>query len=526
METKTYKHTLIGILANWLIGAMVLAQAPSSFKYQAVLRDGNGNIKASVSANIRIDILQGSATGTNVFAETFAVQTNAFGVINIEIGNGTLVSGNFSTIDWSAGPYFVKISVDGAEMGTSQLLSVPYAKYAEKAAETDPIFITSVANNIKAADTARWSAKSNFNGDYNSLTNKPTVLYNAKYNTATGYNALNYPTGGGNNTANGFSALHSNLTGTDITAIGCKTLQFNTSGGYNTAVGSMALYLDTSGRTNTAVGALALYSNTSGKENTAIGVGAMNKHIKGDFNTAVGVNAIVNDTTGSQNVALGHSALFHNTTGSNNVAIGLDASFTNTTGSNNTIIGYLADVSSADLTNATAIGNGADVAASNNMVFGNSNVTGWGFGVSPGTVAIKVGSTSANGNGANLTKAGVWTNASDSTKKYNIQPINYGLKEVMKLKPVSYQMKGTNNHDIGFIAQEVKLILPELVYGKEGEMTLSYGQITAVLTKAMQEQQKQIESQNKQMELQNQTIANQQKQIDELKQLIGKLTQK
>ena len=60
---------------------------------------------------------------------------------------------------------------------------------------------------------------------------------------------------------------------------------------------------------------------------------------------------------------------------------------------------------------------------------------------------------------------------------------------------MSYQMKGSGYHDIGFIAQELKLVLPELVYGEEGSMTVAYSQITAVLTKAIQEQQKKIEEQ-------------------------------
>ncbi|HOZ87861.1 MAG TPA: hypothetical protein PL029_08890, partial [Bacteroidia bacterium] len=60
-----------------------------------------------------------------------------------------------------------------------------------------------------------------------------------------------------------------------------------------------------------------------------------------------------------------------------------------------------------------------------------------------------------------------------------------------------YKMKGTNYQDIGFIAQEVKQILPELVYGQEGQMTMSYGQMTSVLTKAIQEQQQLIETQKK-----------------------------
>ena len=129
------------------------------------------------------------------------------------------------------------------------------------------------------------------------------------------------------------------------------------------------------------------------------------------------------------------------------------------------------------------------------MVFGNTSVVSWGFGnIYPITGhALTVGTTSSNGNGAFLTTGGVWTNASDSTKKHDVKILSYGLKDIMKLHPVSYKMNGSNYQDIGFLAQEMKLVIPEIVYGEEGQMTLSYGQLTSVLVKAMQEQQRMIE---------------------------------
>ena len=86
--------------------------APESMNYQAVIRDGSGNIVASQSVGIRIDILQGSASGTSVYQETFTTTTNAYGSIAIQIGTGTVVSGTFSTIDWGANSYFVETAVD------------------------------------------------------------------------------------------------------------------------------------------------------------------------------------------------------------------------------------------------------------------------------------------------------------------------------------------------------------------------------------------------------------------------------
>ena len=111
-----------------------------------------------------------------------------------------------------------------------------------------------------------------------------------------------------------------------------------------------------------------------------------------------------------------------------------------------------------------------------------------------------------------------WVNASDSRLKRDIQPMSkYGLSTVMQLKPVSYFYKAdkTNHPEVGFIAQEVQKIVPEVVSGTEGDITkgetlgLSYGNLVPVLTKAIQEQQATIEAQ--------------QKQIDELKSLVNKL---
>ncbi len=122
-------------LAAVLFAATVFGQAPESFKYQAVLRDVSGNIKANANVSIEIAILQGSATGTEVFNETHSTTTNDFGLVNLEVGS--VNTGDFPLIDWTNGPYFVKITVDGTEMGTSQLLSVPYALYAKTTENVD-----------------------------------------------------------------------------------------------------------------------------------------------------------------------------------------------------------------------------------------------------------------------------------------------------------------------------------------------------------------------------------------------------
>ena len=112
-------------------------QAPEGFKYQAVVRNASNSILNNQAVGMRMTIQQGSIGGTAFYQETFATTTNAYGLVNLEIGNGTVVSGTFAAIDWANGPYFIETAVDltggtnYAVMGTSQLMSVPYALYAK-----------------------------------------------------------------------------------------------------------------------------------------------------------------------------------------------------------------------------------------------------------------------------------------------------------------------------------------------------------------------------------------------------------
>ncbi len=108
------------------------AQAPDAFQYQAVVRDGDGNIRSNENVEITINLLQDAADGTEIFSETHSTSTNEHGLINLLIGEGDGTD-DISTVDWAAGPYFIEVVIDGTAMGASQLLSVPYAKHASTA---------------------------------------------------------------------------------------------------------------------------------------------------------------------------------------------------------------------------------------------------------------------------------------------------------------------------------------------------------------------------------------------------------
>ncbi len=125
------KNILLLMVLVTVVATGVLAQnVPQSFKYQVILRDSEGDPIRNDDAKITIEILEGSATGTVVFTEDHWEFTNDYGLINIQIGS----ENDLGVIDWGAEEYFIRVSVDDDEYGTSQLLSVPYALYALDAA--------------------------------------------------------------------------------------------------------------------------------------------------------------------------------------------------------------------------------------------------------------------------------------------------------------------------------------------------------------------------------------------------------
>ena len=129
-------HTILAVI---LITATTFAQAPEKMSYQAVVRDSGDALVTNQAVGMQISILQTTATGIAVYVETQTPTTNANGLVSIEIGMGSVVSGDFSALDWSAGPYFIKTEIDPTGgsgytiTGTSELLSVPYALHAKTA---------------------------------------------------------------------------------------------------------------------------------------------------------------------------------------------------------------------------------------------------------------------------------------------------------------------------------------------------------------------------------------------------------
>lgn len=146
----------LGIMLGFFLGH---AQAPEKMSYQAVIRNGSGQLLINQNIAVKVSILTGSLIGPLVYSERLTGSTNANGLISLEIGTGTVLSGTFSTIDWPTGNYYLKTETDPAGgtnytiAGTSQLLSVPYAMYAKSAGGTGGSFTIPYTNTINNAST-------------------------------------------------------------------------------------------------------------------------------------------------------------------------------------------------------------------------------------------------------------------------------------------------------------------------------------------------------------------------------------
>jgi hypothetical protein len=120
------------------------AQAPTKFSYQTVLRNSGGQLLTNQPIAIKISILQGSETGIVVYAERHTPTTNANGLASLQIGGGSVLNGNIASINWAQGPYFISTETDPnggtnySIASTQQLLSVPYALYAETSGNSIP----------------------------------------------------------------------------------------------------------------------------------------------------------------------------------------------------------------------------------------------------------------------------------------------------------------------------------------------------------------------------------------------------
>jgi len=403
-----------------------------------------------------------------------------------------------------------------------------------------------------------YSLNSNNTGNFNSAFGSHSLQKNiVDLNSAFGYYTLNSNTTGQNNSAFGSNSLQCNISGSSNSAFGVSALGYITTGNSNTAFGNLAgsminstafnrtssnsVYIgfDTragdDGNTNEIV--IGYQGRGQGSNSVVLGNSSITKTIlRGNigigtespiaplqvngrvyqdalnFSTFFGYQAGQNqDGSGDRNVAVGYNSMQSLTSGDHNTALGTDAGKNVTTGTYSVFLVSNSQPGANNNTNEIVIGYNTTGLGSNTVVLGNSSITNTYL---RGKVAIDNTDPSekldVNGNGRfrsvpaglSLTALYITSNGtlaimpSDIRMKTNIENLNNSLEKISKLRGVSFNWKNDSNGNkkIGFIAQEVEEIIPEIVFTNpvDGYKGINYPEITAVLAEGIKEQQTQI----------------------------------
>ena len=510
------KKQLLTLTTALLISVLTFAQnVPQGINYQGVARDGNGAILQNHFMSLKASIYSDTVSNTIQWQEVHSVTTNDVGIFTIIIGDGmglaSSVQTAFTNIDWNASTHYIKIELDHGsgfmDYGTTALQSVPYALAAEKADVANAVDWTNI-NNIPAdiADGDQIDdADNNITNELQNLTISGDTLYISNGNSVdlSGYNAGVFATD-----SNVTSNANGDYTNDDF-VFGSPTLDYTTEinrmffdkskGAFRVGYTSHNYWdEDSLGSYSFATGAntkaKGFYSTAMGFFTEATGTYsiAMGKNTK-----AEGINSIAmgrnTEATGYASTAMGQSTV---ASGFFSTAMGYN---TDATGSYSTAMGYNTDATGFY---STAMGSITEASGSN------STAMGWNTEAS-GTYSTAMGSSvTASGTGELYNSGNVkglsFVSTSDKRVKQNISPFSGALSKVMLLSPKTYFYNTVefprfeaekDKPQIGFIAQEVEAIFPEMVTTDGDEVGLKgvrYGQLTAVLVQAIKEQQEMI----------------------------------
>lgn len=230
------------LLSALFISLLTFAQVPQGISYQAIAMNGSGAPVVSSNVRVKLSILDATATGTVLYSETQLKLTNANGLFNLTIGQGTVVSGTFNTINWGTNSKFLKVEMDAAGgttyvlVGTTQLLSVPYALAADSLVTSAGEGITLVSPNgtpyqLTVNDDGELSLPTS-----NEPSNAATDLY--LYGTFNSWNASTALHFGQDQSAGGFVGYKYFTAGTQIKFLSAQNTNqiYGVSGGSNGAL--------------------------------------------------------------------------------------------------------------------------------------------------------------------------------------------------------------------------------------------------------------------------------------------------
>jgi len=530
------------------------SQVPDAFNYQAVVRNSSGEIIANQNVAFQISILQNSDTGTAVYVETHSATTNKFGLVSLEIGHGNVKSGVFDPGGWTADKHFIKVEFDPAggnsftQMGTSQLLAVPYA-FQAKTVEIDNVDDADAdpSNEIQTLDLSGTQLSlskgggtvtlpSSGGGDnwgtqtvksdatlsgigttasplsvVGDLTDDQSLSLSGSDLSISGGNTVTLPAGTGDNWGTQSVISDATLTGNGTTASPLSVVGDLTDDQSLSLSGSD---LSISGGNTVTLPASPWTTNLYGIgyfDNVGIG-GGFAQDIKffvyTPLTTAMQVTASAGTGTNYAGKFItqspdGYSG--HFTGGkfyvSGNVGIGTEAP-----SSKLDVSGVIRATENVWPTT------GAGVEIGYNATLGIGAIQSYDRNTATWK-SLALGAIDVYPVTDNYTNLGItnhrWKTifavngtiqTSDRRMKKDIHDLNYGLNTVLQLRPVSYRWKnGQGGLNIGLIAQEVQPLIPEVVDVGDDEIKtlgMKYTELIPVLINAIKEQQKIISSQN------------------------------
>lgn len=331
------------VLFATIVSITLLAQMPDSFRYQAIVRDSSGIIIKNKAVSIRFSILKDSITGETVYAEIHSDSTNEFGLVILNIGMGSPLSGSFVDIDWGAGNYLLKVELDinGQNnfdlMGASRFLSVPYALYALNSSSWtdsgDKVFSKEsklvgigtdspseklhIAGNLRVEDTIIFPGYSNSN-----YTSRGQLLIGER-DIKIGYQNDNFGNILIGNSLYGKTVFNLNMTGNGNIGIGTDVFHETTTGTSNVCIGIYSGYNISTGNDNIFIGQSAGEHISIAKNSICMGVQSGNGR-NGEKNVFIGKNAGYSwSGGGDDNIMIGDYAGFkYNAVNSNCIFIG------------------------------------------------------------------------------------------------------------------------------------------------------------------------------------------------------------
>jgi len=443
---------LINLILFVLLASFnIYSQVPEKLNYQAVVRNASGEIIANQSVDIRISIIDSIMGGDVLYRETQTKTTNDYGVVNIAIGDGTSDMGDFSLIKWGVNSKYLKIEVNiGAglvDLGTVQLLSVPYALYASSAANlgdekvystsSDTLFVVkdNAGNAVFAVfpDGAQVfvdeSAKGKVGGFAVSGRNpdkaEPLDIFKVTPDSTRVF--VNPTIAKGK--VGGFAVSGRNpnkATGDEylvITPDSTRIFTHDAKGGFgvrDNSTGSTQSYLQLTPE-NYFIGHESGVNITDGAYNSFMGYKSGQNTTTGDNNVFLGYQTGYSNVEGFNNVFIGYNSGYSNIDGYRNVFIGYEAGYDNTSGFLNTFIGNVAGTNSTDGAANTIIGNYAgynNLGGDENVFVGQSA----GFGNESGSNNIYIGRATAynNAGGSLNTYVGHFSGYTDNSSTFNV----------------------------------------------------------------------------------------------------------